>query len=415
MRSPRPVRVPIAAVVTAALLGWACASAPRPRQTAPIGAPESPSCPVSTDSVGLPRTVAVVFADSLEAEPARLADSLPTPVRFDCPGRAIPDLATAWSRDSSGTYWTLEFGSRTQTSGGDELTAARVADAWRTDSGAAAALESAGARSMLPLDGRRLAVGFSSPHQDIPTVFADPSLGLRRGETASGRLLATAPGGDPRDALDRGADVVVGRDPGLLDYARRRPDFVAVPLPWSRSYVLVLPPAGSLEDVIPADTTAFRTALARDAVRAEARAAVPPFWWDVGSGCRRSSGRPPQPSPLPSSDIIAYQEGDASARELAERLVALADTERLTARGYPADDFTAALRAGRERAYVVALPAHPYLPCRETADWPAGSTGIGLVETRSHAFVRRGTPPLVVDWDGTLHAAESSVPEPLSP
>lgn len=407
MRFPRPVRVPFAAVVTA--VGWACASSPPPDQPTPA-TPVAPSCLISSDSVGLPRTVTVVFADPLEAERARLADSLRTPVRFDCTGRAIPELAAAWSHDSSGTYWTLEFG--TQPGGGTQPTAAEVATAWRTAPRAAAALESAGVVSMLPLDDRRLAVGFASAHQSVPTVFGDHSLGLPSERSASRSLAATAPGGDPRDALDRGADVVVGRDPVLLDYARRRPDFAMVPLPWSRDYVLIVPPGSSLPGVFAADTAAFRAGLARDAVRTEARPIVPPFWWETAPGCRRSPGPPPPPSPPTSSTVVTYDQGDAAARELAERLVALADSQRLSARGYPAADFAAALRAGRDRAYVAAVPAHPYVPCRETADWPAGSSVIGLIETRARAIVRRGTSPLVVDWDGTVHAAESSVPAP---
>ena len=396
------------AIVAAALLGWACASSPAPDQPAPVDKPASPSCLISADSIGLPGTVTVVFSDSIEAARARLADSLRTAVRFDCTGRAVPELATAWSRDSSGVYWTLEFGARP--GGGAQPTAAEVAAAWRTAARAAATLELAGVRSMLPLDDRRLAVGFSSVHQGLPPVFADPTLGLPRSGSGPERLLAAAPGGDPRDALDRGADVVVGRDPVLLDYARRRPDFAAVPLPWSRSYVLIVPPGSSLDGLMPADTGAFRAALARDAVRAEARAAVAPSWWDGASGCPRRPGEMNARLTAQLSSVIGYQRDDASARELAERLVALADAQQLTARAYPAESLAAALRTGRERAYVVALPAHAYVPCRESAAWPSGSNVVGLVETRARAFVRRGTPPLLVDWDGTLRAAESSAP-----
>jgi len=412
MAFPRPARAPFAAIVTAALLDWACASAPSPDHTAPVATPAASSCLVAAESIGPSRAVAVVFADAADAERARLADSLRTPVRFDCTGRAIPELATAWSADSSRTYWTLELGAWAQAGADDEPPAVRVATAWRTSPGAAATLELAGVQSMLPLDQRRLAIGFASAHPSIPMIFADATLGLPRGGTGPARLLATAPGGDLRDALDRGADVVVGRDPLLLDYAARRAGLTAVPLPWSRSYVLLVPPGQSLGDVIPPDTGAFRAGLARDAVRAEARPAAAPFWWDAAPGCQRPA--PPVPS-APSSDVIGYERGDASARELAERLVALADTLGLTARGYPAEDFRAALRAGRERAYVVAVPAHAYVPCREIADWPSGAMSVGLVETRARAVIRQGTPPLAVDWDGTLHATDPSGPAPPSP
>jgi hypothetical protein len=406
MTSRRAGRLPYAAVVTAVLLDWGCASHPPSSPTAPRTAPVAAPCVIGPDSFGPPRTVTVVFADSVAAQRARLADSLRTPVRFDCTGRPLPGLATAWSGDSSGKYWTLEFGAGPQASGGEEMTAARVATAWRTAPRAAATLELGGVESMLPLDERRLAVGFSSAHRTLPAIFADPALGLPRGGTVPNRLVATVSGGDLRDALDGDADVVVSSEPLLLDYARQRPELTAVPLPWSRSYVLVVPPGRAIEGVIPSDTAAFRAGLARDAVHAEARPAVAPFWWDTRRKCSRQPGAEAL-SPLP-SNAIAYQRGDASARELAERLVALADTQQLTARGYPADELAAALREGRERAYVLAVPSRVYVPCRETADWPAGSVSVALVESRARAVIRRGTPVLVVDWDGTLHAADSS-------
>ena len=52
------------------------------------------------------------------------------------------------------------------------------------------------------------------------------------------------------------------------------------PLPWSRIYVLAIPPGQrGFGALIPADSAAFRADLASDAVRVEARAAEGPFWW----------------------------------------------------------------------------------------------------------------------------------------
>jgi hypothetical protein len=34
------------------------------------------------------------------------------------------------------------------------------------------------------------------------------------------------------------------------------------------------------------------------------------------------------------------------------------------------------------------------------------------VETRDHAILRRGTPPLVVGWDGTLRSPAAIAPLP---
>jgi len=44
--------------------------------------------------------------------------------------------------------------------------------------------------------------------------------------------------------------------------------------------------------------------------------------------------------------------------------------------------------------------------CAESSDWPAGARAVPLVETRAHAIVRRGAPPLAVEWDGAVRPAE---------
>jgi hypothetical protein len=106
------------------------------------------------------------------------------------------------------------------------------------------------------------------------------------------------------------------------------------------------------------------------------------------------------------SDRIVYDRDDEVARGLAERLVALAGPgERLRATGLDRIGLTAALREGSERAYVVPLPRQPLQPCRELRDVPAGARVRPLIDTRAHAIVRRGAPPLSVDWDGTIRVA----------
>jgi hypothetical protein len=399
MRFPRAA---LAAAVMAALLSTACGARRAPAPTSPEAAPPPPACVVAADSTGPPRAMTVVFADSGDAARARLADSLETPVRLDCEGRALPGLARAWSRDSSGRFWTLSLHGSSGSGPSSDWTAAALASAWQA-APAATALRLSGVVSLLPLDERRLVVGFSAPQAALPPVFAELTLGVPRGRARDAAVLAAVSAGDLRDALDAGADVVVGADPALLDYARRRSGAVAVPLPWSRSYVLLVPAGSALPDALPPDTAAFRAGLARDAVRAEARGAAPPFWWDRIESCPRI--RTPEAA---RSDAIAYDRGDASARELAERLVALAGPAGLTTRGLPRDSLSAALRSGSDRAYVVSVPAHALVPCREVADWPAAAAAVGLVETRAHAVIWRGTPALGVDWDGTLRPANTA-------
>jgi hypothetical protein len=247
------------------------------------------------------------------------------------------------------------------------------------------------------LDDRRLVVGFATPHLGLPAVFTDLALGVAAAD--SGALVVPAPAvADLRDAVDGEPDMISARDPDLLDYARRRPGLSIRPLPWSRSYLLVVPRGASPDMDISPDTAAFQAALARDAVRAEARAPEMPGWWSAPASC------PPGPAGVPRrpDNAIAYPSADSVARGLAERLVALSHGTGVIVRGLPAESLAIALRAGSARGFVVAVDTREPVPCRQTSGWPDSAAVIPLVETRAQAIVRRGAPPLVSDWDGTV-------------
>ncbi|MGH7515480.1 MAG: hypothetical protein ACREOQ_21460, partial [Gemmatimonadales bacterium] len=126
-----------------------------------------------------------------------------------------------------------------------------------------------------------------------------------------------------------------------------------------------------------------------------------PGWPDSAARCS------PAPAARPSSSrAIVYPAGDATARALAERLVALAPPSGMAVRGLESDSLSAALRRGDARAFVVSGPAATAGPCTESSGWPAGTRAVPLVETRPHAIVRRGAPPLAVEWDGAVRLAE---------
>jgi hypothetical protein len=82
--------------------------------------------------------------------------------------------------------------------------------------------------------------------------------------------------------------------------------------------------------------------------------------------------------------------------------VALSRSTEVTAQALAPAGFALALRAGSARAFVVGVPTHEPVPCRQTATWPDSAAVIPLVETRAQLVVRRGTPALVSDWDGTV-------------
>ena len=377
-------------VVTAA-----CASAPRTPPTGPATEPPA-ACLLTSDSIGAARAVSAAFEDSAEAQRARRAAAVLPPVRLDCEGRPSPGIAVAWSRDTSGRFWTLELA---RPDSGESLrwTAGALAATWRADPDARAALRWASIVSLVPLDDRRLVLGFLAPRLELPTVFADLALGVES-DRAGPAVVPMPPGADLRDAVDRGPDLIVASDPDLLDYARQRPGVSSRALPWSRTYLLVLPAGAPLDLAIPADTGGFRTGLAGDAVRAEARAPAAPGWWDSAAAC------PPRVAQIARhrDDVIAYPAADRVARALAERLVALASSSDVAARGLPADTLALALRAGTARAFVIAVPTHELVPCRQTVAWPDSAAIIPLVETRAQIVIRRGGPPLVSDRDGTF-------------
>jgi hypothetical protein len=390
---------------TAALLGgcWlALGCAGRQTQSStPLPPAADTTCTVPAEGSGRWDTLAVAAGPSSDTgdvstspDGDRLVRALryDTPIRLNCLDAPRPGLAQSWSRDSSGRAWTLRLG--------EHISSGDLASAWGTRPEASASLRSSGVESVMPLDDRRLVVSFAEPHDSIPQVLADPRLGVARtGGTPVRVIEAPAGGGDLRDALDRGVDLLETGDPELLEYARRRSDFTIVPLPWSTTYVVLLPTASEgLEGLIGSDTAAFRAGLARDAVRVEARGADGPFWWD-GVRCADTSATAGARQQL---NRVVFRRDDAIARALAERLVALAALPDLTASGLGRVQFSAALRSGMARAYVMALPHRALVPCRERARWPSGARVIPLVDTRSSAVLRRSHPELTIEWDGAL-------------
>lgn len=237
--------------------------------------------------------------------------------------------------------------------------------------------------------------------------------------TVRGPVVVTespSPDADLRDVLDRGLpaahaprpDVVVTRDPNVIAYAESDQNYFTAVLPWTRTYALA-----SADSSSGVPSQAERDALARDAVTGDVRGAAEPFAWLTDAACV-SRITPPSAS---ARSVVAYPADDAIARQLAERVVALAGTRDRVAWlpaglassttaprvvAMPVDSVYGALASGRAAAAVVAVPRNPRLPCG-TPSAPFAWRSVPLVDSRAHAIVRRGSgAAFVVEPDGTL-------------
>ncbi len=408
------------------LLALGCAPKPTPSTVAPD---QPDPCGLTAGSPNQLDTLTVALLEPVDwanaTAPANdserllfrnLFDNL---VRLDCQGRPRPGLAGSWTVDPSRSAWELTFTPSTRPVRGP-ISAHHAAVIFgivsSTDS---LTFEALGLDSATALDDRHLRVSMRSPIEDsIPRFLADPALVLIDGpasDSGSGEHRLEIPregdrpaiefrfplSGDPRDALDRDVDLVVTRDPQLIDYVANRAEFVTFPLPWSRTYVLL--EAEDAQTVAPPLRDASIRGSLADAVTAAARVAEPPYWWMARSTCRPSPGRR---SGMPGLHLV-YPQDDEVARALAQRVVALAPASAgLRALGLDATAFADAVRHGTERAYIVGLQRQSLAPCRDGGFLPGGARLFPLIDTRASAIVRKGAPPLSVEWDGTLRVMD---------
>ena len=334
-----------------------------------------------------------------------------TPVSFDCDGKATPELAETWAKDDGGRRWTFRLREGAQFWDGVPVTAQDIVF------GRGGAGYTLGA-----LETRVVTVSLAKQADEVPLVLSDPGLAIvkpapdtswpigtgtfwatsatttaqeiraqnTRGDTLVFRI---ASGGDARDLLDAGVDLLVTRDRSLRDYAATLKDRVVVALPWDRTYVYVTPEAGGT-----------RLDGLEQAVRAEARSPEGGFWWLDLRPCGRGSNASASPPAASGQRRVLYSRSDPTARELAGRIAALTGTVA-TARS--TDDLKAAVAAGKDWGYIVALPRATADPCRSAREllpeWNATITA--LVDTRPTAIVRRGVARWAYDYDGTVHLA----------
>jgi len=216
-------------------------------------------------------------------------------------------------------------------------------------------------------------------------------------------------------------DVVVTSDADVLAYARGRADYLVAALPWTITYLLV-PARASSPVTLP--SLAERDALARNAVTLDARGAAEPFPWLTDSACGVTAAVPMGES----RPVVAYFAGDATARQLAERITSLASANagtpwvaaaieghataaKVRIAGLPADSFVAALASGGAAATVVQVVRDPRTACTTAGNARVAVGALPLIDTRAHVIVRRGSgAAFTVAADGSLYFFRRSAP-----
>jgi len=422
----------------AALLAAACragppGAAPAPALPAPGAAPSDTTCRLAPGPAAKRDTVAVALAEPIEATHAPLArndaerfvfaELYETLIRVDCAGRVLPGLAQSW--EASGDRWTFTLRDDARFWDGAPVTARDVVAAWRArDSALAQSATILSDRTIAvrppvapvqPLADPALAVTKRAPGGDWPIgtgghwVSETDATGVltavpvRRGGMAVLRV-SSVPAGRTRDALDEGSDLVITDDPAVLEYAGTRPGYVDVALDWNRTYVLLVP--GHPEGLADIKRESLRDAVHLDARPAEWEGGR--FWLAELQACGFPTTRDTAVSG-PRRQRVVYDQSDRNAADLAARLVGLgALGNRSAATGLAPAAFAVALRAGGDAAYVLPLRRRVFDVCRaalELPPWSWTATVEPLLDVRPHALVRRGLPPLQVDWDGTLRIA----------
>ena len=363
----------------------------------------------------------------------------------------VPALASSWRLSIDGRTWIVTLRPGAHFSDGTPVTVSEVLAGWSRDTAGSDLRPHVNrlVQSVISIDDQTIAVTLRTARADGPIALAHTDLTITRpasgspwpigtrdtrinsereallvsttADNASVRFLV-APG-DQRDLLDKGVDLLLTRDPAVLNYAATLGQFQSVPLAWQRTHVLLTP---GRTRTSPALSEEARQALAADAVRGEARGSEGPFWWQMVPDCEVA---PPQPRDrsAPASGRFVYDAADRVARDLAERFVGLAnapgsaagavldalvpDRSRRTNQrvaGVTGEALAVARQGGTDAGYIVSVDRRPLEPCRELqlmvegARWLDPETIVPLVDTRLRAIVRRERSGAEVDWDGGL-------------
>jgi len=457
-----------------------------------------PGCVVLAGAEQQPDTVRIALGSRIEPRNAPIPRSDSERILFghlyetlftiDCEGKVHPGIAVEWYPGDGGKRWTFRLRSEVRFWNGTAVTSQSILRCWQ-HAEVEPFIWEAGVDSVKTAGENIIHVYFENAREDLPrelstypfviakisprygwplgttpcSINIEPmhsSLLYRRPFTVSpvsgsgGPVLVFLEPGrstsfDSRDMLEGSADVMITRDPDVIDYASSRQHLETVPLPWQRTYVL-LSTTRVLEirlgDSPPGLDREFRDNLARDAVPGLARGHETTNWWKKIGWCAamaEGAGLEESSAPyahLPNTDAarrIVFDEDDPVARGIAERIVGLTaagpgsssgETSLaaavpglaegpvgLSSMGLTREELEISLEEGDDFAYIIWLPLHPSDPCTgilqliNRANWLSqlgerfAAAMLPLVDTRNYAIVHKGTAGLSIDWYGNIY------------
>ena len=183
-----------------------------------------------------------------------------------------------------------------------------------------------------------------------------------------------------RDAIDGGRALLVTDDLDLVAYAGARDDLEIIHLAWDHTYVGLYPDSALW----------LGTMVGADAVRIDARDASSPPCDSLPIGT-------PGNATSPRSGRVLYSAGDRTARELAERIVALTGKRDVIAVGVGVEELDASLHAGDALAYIASMPrasqCDALAALAQRAPWITSGAIHSLIDTRAHTIVPRASRP----------------------
>ncbi len=439
-RTPAAAPVPTAAAPSAGACVVAGEGPSAERLTVAFTEPLSPSRPAEAAT----RAAAIIFRHLYEPL-----------VRVTCDGHVLPGAAESWTTPDSGRSWIFKLRRTLRFWDDSGVPTSEILESWKGYETEAGYVPWAGIARARVVDDQRVAVYMKNPSAEFPKTLGDHRLAiavqLRRSEWPMGTgpyrpVLETdstltvewwdgnrrRPEGAPksidfismgtrgaRDRLDQGLDALIAEDSTLLAYAVAR-GMAATPLPWDRTYVLFVPTNDRLHAPVDGPRDGFLESVARDAVGAEAQVSPRGQGWRA-EACPR--GASAGVDPVSQARRVVYFSEDATARELAHRLVAFAGApgqggewlveayrQPTGARTFPfavgleRSAWQQALARGNEVAFVIGLPGLGEMVCARPGR-PEGAW-FPLIDTRVRVALRPGAGAWSADHDGVPHVRD---------